>query len=107
MRREGTWVCLMAAALATAAIPAQASDETEIVLVEDAGRMKTQAACSMCHSLDYIVMNSPFQNRAGWEKTVRKMVHVMGALMTAEDEAAVVDYLTRHYGQEPAPKQQP
>jgi len=107
MRRETASACFMAAALATAAIPAHASDETEIVLAEDEGRMKTQAACSMCHSLDYIVMNSPFLDRAGWEKTVRKMVHVMGAPLTPQDEMTIVDYLARHYGPPPALGQQP
>lgn len=52
----------------------------------------------MCHSLDYIVMNSPFQDQAGWEKTVRKMTAVYGAPLTAEESAAIVAYLARHYG---------
>jgi hypothetical protein len=52
----------------------------------------------MCHSLDYIVINSPFQDRTGWEKTVRKMVNVMGAPLTEEDVAVIVRYLASHYG---------
>ena len=52
----------------------------------------------MCHSLDYILMNSPFQDKAAWEKTVNKMVKVMGAPLTADDITAVVAYLDRHYG---------
>jgi hypothetical protein len=52
----------------------------------------------MCHSLDYILMNSPFQDKAAWEKTVNKMVKVMGAPLTAEDITAVVAYLDTHYG---------
>jgi hypothetical protein len=52
----------------------------------------------MCHSLDYIVMNSPFQDQAGWEKTVKKMVTVFGAPLTAEDTAAIVAYLSSRYG---------
>jgi hypothetical protein len=43
-------------------------------------------------------MNSPFQDRGGWEKTVNKMVKVMGAPITPEDSAAIVDYLATHYG---------
>jgi hypothetical protein len=43
-------------------------------------------------------MNSPFQDRTGWEKTVTKMVKVMGAPLTPEDTLAIVDYLDRHYG---------
>ena len=52
----------------------------------------------MCHSLDYIIMNSPFQDQSGWDKTVRKMVTVYGAPLSAEESAAIVTYLARHYG---------
>jgi mono/diheme cytochrome c family protein len=80
------------------AAPAVAADETAFVLPEGEGRERVQAMCSMCHSLDYIAINSPFQDRAAWEKTVRKMVNVMGAPLPEEDVAAIVDYLARHYG---------
>jgi hypothetical protein len=60
-----------------------------------------QAACAICHSLDYIEMNSPFQDRAGWDKTVTKMVKVMGAPIEPADSAAIVDYLAAHYGKPP------
>ena len=33
----------------------------------------------MCHSLDYIPMNSVFLDRKGWEASVTKMMKVMGA----------------------------
>jgi mono/diheme cytochrome c family protein len=62
------------------------------------GVERVQAYCAICHSLDYIVMNSPFQDRAGWDKTVTKMVKVMGAPLTPEDSAAIVDYLAANYG---------
>ena len=74
------------------------ADESSIVLADGPGRDKVQAFCSMCHSLDYIVMNSPFQDKTAWEKTVRKMVTVMGAPLTAEDVAVIVTYLDDHYG---------
>jgi len=84
---------LLAASIATAA-----ADETSIRLTEGPGLTQVQASCSMCHSLDYILMNSPFQDKAAWEKTVNKMVKVMGAPMTADDVATVVAYLDTHYG---------
>ena len=89
---------VLAASIATAA-----ADETSIRLTEGPGLPQVQASCSMCHSLDYILMNSPFQDKAAWEKTVNKMVKVMGAPLTAEDVAAVVAYLDSHYGKESAP----
>jgi hypothetical protein len=77
-----------------------AADETDIVLADGPGRDKVQAFCSMCHSLDYIVMNSPFQDKVAWEKSVRKMVTVMGAPLTAEEIVAIVAYLDGHYGKQ-------
>ena len=79
-------------------VRAIAEDETGIVLTEGLGRDQVQASCSMCHSLDYIVMNSPFQDKAAWEKTVKKMITVFGAPLTPEESAAIVAYLDRHYG---------
>jgi len=86
-----------ALAMSLAAMAAQA-DESTIRLAQAEGVERVQAACAICHSLDYIVMNSPFQDRAGWEKTVTKMVKVMGAPIAPEDAAAIVDYLEKHYG---------
>ena len=79
------------------------ADESSIQLAPGDGVERVQASCAMCHSLDYIVMNSWFQDRAGWEKTVNKMVKVMGAPLTPEDAAAVVDYLVANYGKPAAP----
>jgi cytochrome c5 len=79
---------------------ATAADETSLRLADGAGLDRVQSYCSMCHSLDYILMNSPFQDKAGWEKTVNKMVKVMGAPLPAEDVATVVGYLDSHYGKE-------
>ena len=84
---------VLAASIATAT-----ADETSLRLTEGPGLTQVQASCSMCHSLDYILMNSPFQDKAAWEKTVNKMVKVMGAPLTAEDITAVVAYLDTHYG---------
>jgi mono/diheme cytochrome c family protein len=84
-------------------VAAQAADESSVHLAPGQGLEQVQAACSMCHSLDYIVMNSPFQDRAGWDKTVNKMVKVMGAPITPEDATAIVDYLAARYGKPPQP----
>jgi cytochrome c5 len=77
--------------------PAIAADETRITLAEGEGRDRVQALCSMCHSVDYIVMNSPFLDAAGWEKSVRKMITVMGAPISDADAAIIVRYLAAHY----------
>ena len=74
------------------------ADESSIQLADGPGRERVQAICSACHSLDYIVTNSPFQDKAAWEKTVKKMVSAMGAPLSPEDIAAIVAYLDAQYG---------
>ncbi|HEY7758809.1 MAG TPA: cytochrome c [Burkholderiales bacterium] len=82
---------------ALAAAPGLA-DEGEFRLREGEGRQLVEANCSMCHSLDYIQMNSPLFDRKGWEASVAKMMKVMGAPVRSEDVPAIVDYLASRYG---------
>ncbi len=79
------------------------ADETSIVLTDGDGLGTVKAACSICHSLDYIQMNSVFLDQAGWEKTVNKMVKVMGAPISPEDASTIVAYLAANYGKTPVP----
>ena len=72
--------------------------EASIQLAVDPQAALVRLRCSTCHSLDYLVMNSPFLIRAAWEAEVRKMVKVMGAPIPEKDVAPIVDYLARYYG---------
>ena len=74
------------------------ADETRIQMRDGPELMTLVANCSGCHSLDYVQMNSRWVKRAGWEAEVKKMVTVMGAPVSPEDQAKLVDYLTREYG---------
>jgi mono/diheme cytochrome c family protein len=76
----------------------QSAGESQVVLKEGTGKQLVEANCVMCHSLDYIPMNSVFLDRKGWEGSVTKMVKVMGAPIGEQDAAAIVDYLARNYG---------
>lgn len=84
--------------LALAAMPLMA-DEGAVRLRDGPGRQVVEANCVMCHSLDYIQMNSPFLDRKGWEASVNKMIKVMGAPISEADSKAIVDYLSAQYGQ--------
>ncbi len=81
--------------LLAAAAPA---DESRVQLRDGPGKSLVQANCVMCHSLDYIQMNSVFLDREGWQKSVDKMIKVMGAPVRPEDVAPIVDYLAAAYG---------
>ena len=74
------------------------ADESQITLKDGPGKDAAVGNCHTCHSLDYIPMNSKFQDRKGWEATVNKMVKAMGAPIRQEDVPVIVDYLTQHYG---------
>lgn len=83
--------------LSILALPATAG-EAALKLADDPAAGLVRARCSICHSVDYIQMNSRFIRRDGWEAEVRKMVKVMGAPVTDDEFKPIVDYLTRHYG---------
>ena len=85
------------ALLVFAAMPALAQ-ESQLRLRDGPGRQLVEANCVMCHSLDYIPMNSPFLDRKGWESSVNKMVKVMGAPIAEADAQKIVDYLAGQYG---------
>jgi hypothetical protein len=79
---------------ATPALP----DESQVVLKDGPGKEVVVANCVMCHSLDYIPMNSVFLDRKGWEGSVTKMIKVMGAPIAPGDAKQIVDYLAANYG---------
>lgn len=85
-------------ARAAPAPPAAAVPAEEVRLAPGPMAATVQALCSACHSADYLPMNSPFLDRAGWEAEVRKMMRVMGAPVPEDQVGAVVDYLTQNYG---------
>lgn len=85
------------ALLLLAAAPALAQ-ESQLRLRDGPGRQLVESNCVMCHSLDYIPMNSPFLDRKGWEASVNKMIKVMGAPIAEADAQKIVDYLAGQYG---------
>jgi cytochrome c5 len=75
-----------------------AAEENQIVLKDGPGKNLVATQCAMCHSLDYITMHAKILDRAGLEKTVGKMIKVMGAPIGNADKQIIIDYLARNYG---------
>jgi cytochrome c5 len=71
--------------------------EENLVLKEGKNKELVQAYCSACHSVDYIMMNSKFLDRKGWEAEVNKMIK-LGAPINKEDSEKIIDYLVKNYG---------
>ena len=78
------------------------AQESKVVLKDGPGKDKAMQ-CGICHSLDYIPMNSRFLDKKGWTATVNKMRNILAAPILAEDVDTIADYLARNYGK-PAPK---
>jgi mono/diheme cytochrome c family protein len=79
------------------AAPALA-DEPTVELKKAPGLDKVENNCGACHSLDYIQMNSPYLNAAGWDAEVAKMRGAYGAPIDDADAKAIADYLKKNYG---------
>jgi sulfite dehydrogenase (cytochrome) subunit B len=84
--------------LATLTVMCAWADEKPIELKKAAGVEKVEGNCIACHSLDYVVMNSPFLSPAGWDAEVAKMIKVFGAPIADSDAATIADYLKKNYG---------
>ena len=87
-------IALLALAIAAPAL----ADEKPIALKKAPGLDKVEANCAACHSLDYIVMNSPYPNAALWDAEVTKMIKAFGAPISDADAKVIADYLKQNYG---------
>ncbi len=90
-------ILAFATLIALVTLPA-AADEPVVQLKPGPGLDNVQGNCGACHSLDYIQMNSPFLNAAGWNAEVTKMIKAMGAPISDDDAKAIADYLAKNYG---------
>jgi mono/diheme cytochrome c family protein len=86
------------AALLSAAMTLAAAAEQPVSLKQAPGVDKVEANCAACHSLDYVQMNSPFLNAAGWDAEVAKMINAFGAPINQADAKTIADYLKANYG---------
>jgi mono/diheme cytochrome c family protein len=85
------------ALLLLAVVPARA-DEQPVDLKPGAGQDIVQNECNVCHSLDYIRMNSPFLTADGWKAEVTKMRAAFGAPINDADADVIIKYLSTNYG---------
>jgi sulfite dehydrogenase (cytochrome) subunit B len=90
---------ILPAALFIASAALAGANEMPVPLKAGAGADKVEGNCAVCHSLDYIRMNSPFLNAAGWDAEVAKMINAFGAPINAADAKIITDYLKANYGQ--------
>jgi sulfite dehydrogenase (cytochrome) subunit B len=82
------------------AVVAAVAEEKPVLLKQAPGLDKVETNCAVCHTLDYIVMNSPFLNAAGWEAEVTKMINAFGAPIGPPDAKIISDYLKNNYARD-------
>jgi mono/diheme cytochrome c family protein len=88
---------IVAAAAVLTVFPAVAQ-EKPVQLKKAPGLDKVEANCAACHSLDYVLMNSPYPNAALWDAEVNKMIKAFGAPIDEVDAKVIADYLKKNYG---------
>ena len=91
-------VVVVAMIAAFAGATATGAEERPVALKPGPGLEQVEGHCGACHSLDYIQMNSPFLDAAGWNAEVTKMMKAFGAPVDDADAKAIVDYLAKNYG---------
>ena len=87
----------MGFALLLLAAPALA-EEQPVELKPGPGHDETLNNCGVCHSVDYIRMNSPFLTGDQWRAEVTKMRKTYGAPIEAADAEIIIRYLATTYG---------
>ena len=66
-------------------------------LPEGKGKTAVESRCYTCHSADLLVQQHLTQKQ--WTATVEKMMR-WGAAVTDDEKPVVIDYLTKHFGQD-------
>src|SRR5262245_14826628 len=80
---------------------AKSSADSDRPLPDGPGKTETQKLCSKCHDLDKSV--SINQDRAGWRRTIEKMLD-FGAKATDQEFEAVLGYLATNFPADDVPK---
>jgi len=92
-----TAISALLGALVFVAAGGAMAQEDKIVLKDGPGKDKAMQ-CTICHSLDYIPMNSRFMDKAHWTAEANKMIKVFGAPIPLSDVDAISTYLAQNYG---------
>jgi mono/diheme cytochrome c family protein len=79
------------------AVPAMAQ-QAPVPLKPGTGLDAVTVSCGVCHTLNYIRMNSPFLTPDGWKAEVTKMRQAFGAPIDEDTAPEIINYLNANYG---------
>jgi sulfite dehydrogenase (cytochrome) subunit B len=75
--------------------------EEQVPLKPGPGLHTVQATCSICHTLNYIRMNSVFLTPDAWKAEVTKMRTALGAPIDDDTAKTIIEYLSQNYATPP------
>lgn len=75
--------------------------QEDVTLEPGPGLDTVTANCAVCHTLNYIVINSVFLTRDQWKAEVTKMQKAFGAPFDDQAAAEIVRYLAATYAVPP------
>ena len=87
--------------LASMFVAAPALAQEQVTLKPGPGLDEVSTSCSVCHTLNYIKMNSPFLTPDDWKAEVTKMREDYGAPIDDDMAADIVKYLSGAYAVPP------
>lgn len=87
--------------LASMIIATPALAQEQVTLKPGPGLNAVTTSCSVCHTLNYIRMNSPFLSPDAWKAEVTKMRDGYGAPIDDDTAAAIIKYLSQNYAVAP------
>jgi mono/diheme cytochrome c family protein len=90
---------LFVSALLVSAAPALAQEP--VALKPGPGQDVVTTSCAICHTLNYIRMNSVFLTPDAWKAEVTKMREGYGAPIDDDTASTIVKYLSATYAAQP------
>jgi mono/diheme cytochrome c family protein len=90
---------LIGCALLLGAAPALAQEP--VALKPGPGLDAVTSSCSVCHTLNYIRMNSVFLSPDAWKAEVTKMREGYGAPIDDDTADTIIKYLSASYAAQP------
>jgi mono/diheme cytochrome c family protein len=75
--------------------------QEDVMLKPGPGRDAVTASCAVCHTLNYIRMNSMFLSPDAWKAEVTKMREAYGAPIDDDTANTIVKYLSTTYVAQP------
>ena len=92
---------LIALLLSAGPVLAQEQEQEQVTLKPGPGLDVVTTTCAICHTLNYIKMNSVFLSPDDWKAEVTKMQQALGGPFDDDTAATIVKYLSATYAVQP------